>query len=121
MATFFEDNGNPFGTIAPPPGVDIYSSGKTGVAPGFISFANNGIKMIIVIAGLYAFLNIIMAGYGFMSAGGDSKQVEKAVGKLTQSLIGLLLIAGSFILAGIFGYLLFGNPLAILSPTIYAP
>lgn len=112
-----------FGVINPPPGIDVYSnlSGGRGIAPGFISFMNNGLKLVIVIAGLYAFINVILAGFQFMSAGGDSKQVEKAVSKLTQSLIGLLLVAGSFVLAAIFGYLLFGKAGAILFPEIYTP
>ncbi|PIU03481.1 hypothetical protein COT44_03485 [Candidatus Shapirobacteria bacterium CG08_land_8_20_14_0_20_39_18] len=114
---------NPLGKINPPPGVDVYSnlSGSKGIAPGLVSFLNNGIKLVIVIAGLYAFINVIMAGYQFMSAGGDSKQVEKAVGKLTQSLIGLFLVAGSFVLAAIFGWLLFQDAGAILFPQIYTP
>lgn len=112
---------NPFGTIAPPPGVNTYIETRSGLIPGLVPFLNNGIKMVIVIAGLYAFINVIMAGYGFMSAGGDSKQIEKAVSKLTQSLIGLLLIAGSFVLAAIFGWLLFKDPMFILRPQIYTP
>ncbi len=88
---------------------------------GLIYFFNNVIKFLIVVAGLYAFLNLILAGYGFMSAGGDPKAVEKAWAKIWQSLVGLLIIAGSFLLAAIFGWLLFGDPSAILNPRIYGP
>jgi len=106
------------GQVAPPPGVIRY--GEIG-AGGLIRFANNLLKLLIVLAGLYAFLNLILAGYQFMSAGGDPKSIEKAWGKIWQSLLGLLIIAGSFLLAAIFGWLLFGNPAAILKPTIYGP
>ena len=74
-----------------------------------------------VIAGLYAFLNIIFAGYGFLSAGGDPKKIEMAWGKIWQSLIGLLIIGGSFILAAIFGWLLFKDPMFLVYPKIDSP
>lgn len=115
--------GDIIGEVTPPPGVAKWI-GK-GVDPesvkGLIPFLNAVIKLLIVFAGLYAFLNLIIAGYGFMSAGGDPKAVEKAWAKIWQSLIGLLIIAGSFVLAAIFGWLLFGDVSAILYPVIYGP
>lgn len=108
------------GRIAPPY-KGVYGTGPGDGEFGLITFLNNLIKLIIVIAGLYAFFNLIIAGYGFMSAGGDPKKVEQAWAKIWQSLIGLLIIAGSFVLAAIFGYMLFGEPGAILRPKIYGP
>ena len=104
-----------FGQISPPPGVSNYGNYDVGL----MSFGNNILKLMIVIAGLYAFINIIVAGYDFLSAGGDSKKLEGAWGKIWQSLIGLALIAGSFVLAAIFGWLIFKDPTAILSPKLY--
>jgi len=99
----------------------IYGTGPGAGEFGLITFLNNAIKLIIIIAGLYAFFNLIIAGYGFMGAGGDSKKVEEAWAKIWQSLIGLLIIAGSFVLAAIFGWMLFEEPGAILQPKIYGP
>ena len=79
------------------------------------------VKFSIAIAGLYTFWNLIMAGYMFMSAGGDSKAVGKAWEKIWQSLIGLLIVAGSFVLAGVFGYLIFGDPTILITPQIFTP
>lgn len=111
-----------FGEIKPPPGVSTWiGQFPGGKVPGLIPFLNAIVKFLIVIAGLYAFLNLILAGYGFMSAGGDPKAVEKAWAKIWQSLVGLLIIAASFLLVAIFGWLLFGDPTAILIPTIYSP
>lgn len=116
---------NPFGPIVPPPVVNTYDANSSypsnSVAPGLMVLLNNGLKLAIVISGLYTLINVILAGYQFMSAGGDSKAVGKAVDKIWQSLVGLLLVAGSIILAGIFGWLLFENPTAILYPEIYGP
>jgi len=88
---------------------------------GLILFLNNLVKLLIVVGGLFAFFNIILAGYGFMSAGDDPKAMGRAWAKIWQSLFGLLFIAGSLVLAAIFGWLLFGDASAILIPRIYGP
>ena len=74
-----------------------------------------------MVAGLFAFINLILAGFQFMGAGGDSKAIEKAFGKIWQSLLGLVIVVGSFALAALFGYLLFGDAGFILNPKFYGP
>jgi magnesium-transporting ATPase (P-type) len=94
----------------------------TGGQPGgLIQFLNNIVRLLIVVAGLFAFFNLILAGYGFLSSGNDPKKMGDAWAKIWQSMMGLLFIVGSFVLAAIFGWLLFGNPGAILNPKIYGP
>ncbi len=88
---------------------------------GLTVFLTNILRLVFVVAGLFAFFNLILAGFQFMSAGGDSKAIEKAMSKIWQSLIGLILVVGSFALAALFGYLLFGDAGFILNPKIYAP
>lgn len=107
-----------FGTINPPPGAAAYGGSVFG---GLVPFLNNILRLIFVIAGLFALFNLIIAGFGFMTAGGDPKAIEKAWSKIWQSLIGLIIIVASFLLAAIFGYLLFGDPMAILQPKIWGP
>ena len=113
---------NIFGTINQPPGVSTYCTNKghaSDVACGLIPFLSNIVKFIIVIGGLYAFFNIIMAGYGFLSAGDDPKKMAAAWAKIWQSLLGLLIVAGAFVITAIVSYLVFGNTTAILNPQIY--
>ena len=88
---------------------------------GLIGFFNNIVKLLIAVGGIWAFLNLVLAGYSFMSAGDDPKKMTAAWQKIWQSMLGLLFILGSFVLAAIFGYLLFGDPRAILNPKIYGP
>ncbi len=88
---------------------------------GLIDFLNNVVRLLIVVGGLFAFFNLIIAGYGFLSAGDDPKKMAAAWARIWQSLMGLLFIVGAFVLAGIFGYLLFGDARAILYPKIYGP
>jgi len=111
------------GKISPPPGVLnwIQKNPGQGKVLGLIPFLNSIIKLLITLGGIYAFFNIILAGYGFLSAGDDPKKVEAAWQKIYQSLLGLLFMSGSFVLAAIFGYILFGDPMAILVPQIYGP
>lgn len=112
-----------FGTINPPPGVVNWAGESSGeaVAPGLILFVRAIVRILIVIAGLYATLNIILAGYGFLSASDDPKKIQAAWAKIWQSIVGLLVVAASFILAAIIGYLLFGNPMALIYPQITGP
>ena len=117
--------GEIIGSVSPPPAIqkwlDLAGAGGDQQVPGLIYFINALLKLIIVLAGLYAFFNLIIAGYQFMSAGGDSKAIGNAWAKIWQSLIGLLIVASSFVLAAIFGWLLFGDASAILIPKIYGP
>lgn len=112
-----------FGTIANP--FDKLAPGKypnTNVnGENLVVLGNSLLKFVIVMAGLFAFWNFIQAGYGFMSAGDDAKAVGKAWEKFTMSLLGLSFVAGSFVLAAIFGYLIFGDATAIISPVLYGP
>ena len=111
-----------FGNITPP---DVFKSDKYGdfstPGKGIVFFANNILKLLIVGAGIYAFINLIVAGYEFLGAGGDAKKVEAAWKRIWQSLLGLAFVAGSFVLSAIFGWLIFKDPKAILSPQIYGP
>lgn len=109
---------DPFGKIAPPEGVAKYPTVEAG---GLGEFLNNIFNLLVVVGGIYALLNFILAGYAFMSAGDDPKQVQAAWGKIWQTLIGLIFVAGAFVLAALFGQLIFGDPSAILSPTIPTP
>lgn len=108
---------NPFGQVALPPGVENLGAGPGGI----ITLLNIILKLLVAAGGIYALINIIIAGYGFISAGGDPKAIESAWAKIWQSLLGLTIIAGSFLLAAIFGQLIFGDPGAILNPKLYTP
>ncbi|KKU12180.1 MAG: hypothetical protein UX19_C0005G0012 [Candidatus Woesebacteria bacterium GW2011_GWA1_45_8] len=109
---------NIFGNVSLPPGVNRYGNLLSGGPTGFIS---NIIKTLIGIAGLYALINLVLAGYAFMSAGDDPKKVAGAWSKIWQSLLGLTVAAGAFILAAIFGRLLFGEYTALLRLRVFVP
>ncbi|MEP7167332.1 MAG: hypothetical protein ABI758_05105 [Candidatus Woesebacteria bacterium] len=108
-----------FGTVSPPPGVAIFNAqagGPDGI--GIVIFASNLIKVITIIAGLFGLFNIIGAGYTYLNSAGNAKATEQAMQQLSYSLIGLILIVGSFAITAIISFLLFGDATFILNPVI---
>jgi len=97
-----------------------YPSAYTGLT-GISRFIGNVIKILIVGAGVYALFNLLLAGYSFMSAGGDPKKIADSWAKIWQTMLGLAVAAGSFVLAAIFGRLIFGDYNALLQLRIFAP
>jgi len=112
-----------FGAVTNP--LDNYNSyGEltgTGTNGGLIVFISNVLKFVTVAAGLMALINLVIAGFTYISAGSDTKKTAEAWSKIYMSLIGLVLIVGAYAIAAILGLLLFGNTSAILSPEIYGP
>jgi len=86
---------------------------------GLFSLLSNIFKLAGAIAGIFFVVQIILAGYGFLSASGDPKKAEAAFTKIWQSLIGLLIVSGAFVLASFIGKILGIDN--ILVPTIYGP
>ena len=102
------------GPISPPPGIAKYPDGPAGL----FKFISNSLKLFAAIAGIYAIFQIIIAGYGFISANGDAKKVEEAWNKIWQSALGLLIIASTFAIAGLISRFV-GYDIA--NPQIYGP
>ena len=106
-----------FGEVKPPP-----IKGFKGLTEGGLTiFINNILKLLIVGAGIFAVINLVLAGYAFMSAGDDPKKVAGAWAKIFQTLMGLAFAAGAFVLAAIFGQLIFGDYNALLQLKIFGP
>lgn len=111
---------NIIGKVSPPPWMNKWGSDAAEVGKdfGLILFFSNMLKLATVAAGLFGLINIILAGYGYLTAGGDAEKVTNAGRKITNSLWGLILIAASFTIAAIFGWLLFGDATMIIQPKI---
>jgi len=110
----FGNIADPLKTLAPNKYTSTGGEGLYQLAQGLLLF-------VIVIAGLFTFWNIIQAGFMFLSAGSEPKNIGKAWDKIWQSIVGLLIVAGSFILAGIIGYLIFGDVTALLTFRVFGP
>ena len=107
-----------FGTVQPPPGVEQFSGGSLEGLQVLLSII---FRTLIVGAGIYAVLSIILAGYAYISAAGDSKRISDATNKISNSVLGLVVAAGAFVLAGIIGQILFGDANALLQIRYFTP
>ncbi len=103
---------NPLQTINPGGYQDVTD------LPRFIS---NVTTIIFAGAGIYAFFNLIFAGFTYITSAGDQKKIEAAVTSINMSLIGLVVMVGAAALTGVISYVLFGSATAILSPKITGP
>lgn len=104
-----------------PPGYkSVFGSGGEAQG-GLVLFLSNVLRLFFVGAGVFALINFIVAGFQYMTAAGDTKALNAAWSRIWQSLIGLVLIVGSFAVAALFGQLIFGDPGFILNPKVYGP
>lgn len=106
---------NPWGEISPPTSLAGYGSSPGQAIGRLIQLS---IRILIIGAAIYALINLVLAGYSFMSAGDDPKKVAGAWAMIWQTMLGLAVSAGAFILAAIFSQLIFGRPDFILNPVI---
>ncbi len=106
------------GQIIQPEPLDVFGTVQGGAIGVLLNLVFN---LLLVVAGIYALFNFILAGYMFLSAGDDPKKIEGAWAKIYQSVIGLLVAAGSLVLAAVFGQIIFDNPKFLISPVIPLP
>lgn len=92
---------------------------STGV--GLIAFGSGIIRLMIIAAGVFALFNFLTAGIQYISSQGEPKNLEAARNKIMMSVMGLAIIAVSFILSAVVGLLLYGEPLIFIQPSIYTP
>lgn len=111
---------DPIGVISPMIKGPAGAAGVTkfGELTGIVVLINTALKILFIVAGVYALFNIVIAGIEFINAGGDAKSVTKAWNRIWQSLLGLVIIVSSFLIAAIIGIILFGDPTYILNPKL---
>lgn len=72
--------------------------GPGGVSGDFESFigimtrANNLVTFFIGFAALVCVVLLVVAGYGFITSGGDAEKIEKAQKSLTSAIVGLIIV-----------------------------
>ncbi len=103
-----------FGNISAPPGVEKYNTASGGI--GIVLFFSNIIRLATVVAGVWTMINFITAGWTYLTSEGDPSASEKVSKKLINSVIGLVIIALSYTLAGIVGLLIFGDAGFFIDP-----
>jgi hypothetical protein len=76
-----------------PPGPTWISSDPAGAFSNILSI---GFQVLLVVAGIYAALQIILAGYGMISSGGDAKALGSARSKIIWAIIGVIIVVASW-------------------------
>jgi len=97
-----------FGKITPPSGMNIDSDPNVGFGK-FIAF---GIKTFIIIAGLFMLIYLLWGALDWITSAGEKEKITKAQNKITNAVIGMVLI---FAIFAIFN-LVAGNLLGIIKP-----
>jgi len=85
---------------------------------GLFTFLSNLFKFAGVIAGIIFIVQLLTAGYDYIASNDDPKKFQAAGNKILHSLLGLIIVAGAFILAGLVSRF---TGINILNPTIYGP
>lgn len=91
------------------------------VNTGLPSFISNLLTIIFAAGGIFAFFNLVFAGFTYMTANGDKAKLEKALSSINMSLVGLLVMVAAGVITGIVSFLLFGKASFILAPNIIGP
>ncbi len=102
---------DPIGTIQAPASI------VTGPSDIYKIF-NSVVNLLVVVAGIWFLVQIILAGFNYITGAGDSNKTGEAMKKITDSVIGLVVVAAAFIITYIAGALFFGTSFNILQPTI---
>lgn len=102
------------GNIKAPVENNVYFDAGT-KGEGLFLLLSNVFKLAGAVAGIFFVVQIILAGYGYLSASGDPKKAEAAFAKIWQSFIGLLIVSAAFVLAAFIGKIL---GIDVLNPTI---
>jgi len=95
------------GGVEPPAAVANINL-ASGSEIGLIFFASRAITFINIVAGIIVMINFVIAGFTYVSSAGNSSEMSKINEKLMWSVIGILVIVGSYTIAAIFGLIFYG-------------
>lgn len=108
------------GQIESPPGTTEITA-ASGEQIGIIYFLSNLLILATVVAGVWVLVNVILAGYKYVSSSGDAGTHEKVRTHITNSIIGLVLIMFAYTMGGLIGFIFFGDAGFILNPVLPTP
>jgi len=86
---------------------EIYSPAKTLGGHTFVlsDLLNPLIQNILTISAIAGFITLILAGFNYITSGGDEKKLQQSGNVINYALIGLLLIASAWLITKIIGSL----------------
>ncbi len=102
-----EDINDIFGTVNPPQGMNF---GASDPVKGFGQLINFGIRLFIVVSGMFLLIYLLWGAFDWINSGGEKEKISKAQQKITNALIGMVLI---FVVFSVYSVLA-GNILGII-------
>jgi len=120
MALLAQNVSDVIGEIKPPAAVeDTY--GVLGQGAGLTGFISDLIMLITIVGGIWFLINVLIGGFTLITANGDSKQLADFGGRISMMIIGLIIMVAAPLIAAIIGFMVFGDTMALLNPTIMGP
>ena len=100
------------GTIGEGEGFGLWTDPGKAIE-NFTTILSNIIGFMTIVAGIWFMFQFIIAGYGWLTSGGDKAGLQQAQSRMTNAFIGLVIVVAAYAIIWIFGEL-FG--LKILQP-----
>ena len=97
-----------FGTVKPPAVMNI---GANNPSQGLGQIIGFGINVFIVVAGIFLLIYLMWGAFDWITSSGEKEKITKAQGKITNALIGMILI---FIVLVVFNVFL-GDMLGVIT------
>ena len=73
--------------------------------PNLGAIVNEALKYLFPLAGLLLFINLILGGFQYLVSGGDQKAMSAAQGRITNSIIGFVILFVAYFIVQIFGFI----------------
>ncbi len=96
-----------FGNVSPPPAMNF---GGNNPALGLSKLISFGIRLFIIIAGMFLLLYLLWGTFDWITSGGEKEKITKAQNKITNALIGMVLVFAILVVFNLFA----GNILGII-------
>jgi len=114
LAQYQKDLGGPLEGIGP---LGLEGNPKWYANQTFSNFISSAIGLMTVIASIYFVFLLIIGGIGIMNAGGDKAALEAARKKITNGIIGMVVVVASVFVIRFIGSLIGLND--VLNPSIF--
>ncbi len=96
-----------FGTVEAP---DAMKFGGSDPASGLSKLIAFGIRLFIIVSGMFLLLYMLWGAFDWINSGGEKEKISKAQQKITNALIGMVLIFAILVVFNVFA----GNMLGII-------
>lgn len=87
-----------WGTLSTSLGTQCKDANDVATLQGFECIFANILQIIIPLAGIAAFVILLLGGFQYITSGGDPKQTQKAQSMITGAIIGLAVTVGIWFL-----------------------